>query len=53
MKSPRSHAARGAALVETVIAMPLFLVALYGVIWGYRTSVLLSLIHISTVVCND
>jgi hypothetical protein len=40
MKSPRSRAARGAALVETVIAMPLFLVALYGVIWGYRTSVL-------------
>jgi hypothetical protein len=34
------HASRGAALIETAIVAPLFVLSLFGVIWAYRTGVL-------------
>ncbi|HEY0613551.1 MAG TPA: TadE family protein [Candidatus Elarobacter sp.] len=35
-----THRARGQALVETAIALPVFLIAMFGVIWALQTGVL-------------
>jgi hypothetical protein len=34
------HASRGQAVIETAIALPLFLIGLFGVMWAFRTGML-------------
>jgi hypothetical protein len=40
MKFTTRHASRGQAVFETAIAIPLFLIGLFGVIWTFRTGIL-------------
>jgi hypothetical protein len=38
--SDARHASRGQAVIETAIALPLFLIGLFGVMWAFRTGML-------------
>ncbi len=40
MNKSAPNAPRGQALFETAVALPVFLIALFGVIWAYRTGLL-------------